>query len=53
MLILLLLLHDEVCVIENYVTYYYNGIYDWKKYANEDLEIELTSYIDSKQNVWS
>ena len=23
-----------------------------KKYANEDLEIELTSYIDSKQNVW-
>ena len=22
------------------------------KYANEDLEIELTSYIDSKQNVW-
>ena len=23
-----------------------------KKYANVDLEIELTSYIDSKQNVW-
>ena len=23
-----------------------------KKFANEDLEIELTSYIDSKQNVW-
>ena len=23
-----------------------------KKYANEDLEIELTSYIDDKQNVW-
>ena len=23
-----------------------------KKYANEDLEIELTSFIDDKQNVW-
>ena len=23
-----------------------------KKYANEDLEIELTSFIDNKQNVW-
>ena len=23
-----------------------------KKYANEDLEIELTSYIDDKQNFW-
>ena len=23
-----------------------------KKYANEELEIELTSYIDSKQNFW-
>ena len=23
-----------------------------KKYVNKDLEIELTSYIDSKQNVW-
>ena len=23
-----------------------------KKFANEDLEIELTSYIDNKQNVW-
>ena len=23
-----------------------------KKYANEDLEIELTSYIDRKENVW-
>ena len=23
-----------------------------KKFANEDLEIELTSYIDDKQNVW-
>ena len=23
-----------------------------KKYANVDLEIELTSFIDSKQNVW-
>ena len=23
-----------------------------KKYGNEDLEIELTSYIDDKQNVW-
>ena len=23
-----------------------------KKYTNEDLEIELTSFIDDKQNVW-
>ena len=23
-----------------------------KKFANDDLEIELTSYIDDKQNVW-
>ena len=23
-----------------------------KKYTNEDLEIELTSFIDEKQNVW-
>ena len=23
-----------------------------KKYANVDLEIELTSFINSKQNVW-
>ena len=23
-----------------------------KKCANEDLEIELTSFIDDKQNVW-
>ena len=23
-----------------------------KKFANIDLEIELTSYIDDKQNVW-
>ena len=23
-----------------------------KKFANEDLEIELTSFIDEKQNVW-
>ena len=23
-----------------------------KKFVNEDLEIELTSYIDDKQNVW-
>ena len=23
-----------------------------KKFANEDLEIDLTSFIDSKQNVW-
>ena len=23
-----------------------------KKFANEDLEIELTSFIDDKQNVW-
>ena len=23
-----------------------------KKYANEDLEIELASYIDDKQDVW-
>ena len=23
-----------------------------KKYANKDLEIELTSFIDEKQNVW-
>ena len=23
-----------------------------KKFANEDLETELTSFIDSKQNVW-
>ena len=23
-----------------------------KKFVNEDLEIELTSFIDSKQNVW-
>ena len=23
-----------------------------KKFANEDLEIELTSYIDNKQNIW-
>ena len=23
-----------------------------KKFASEDLEIELTSYIDDKQNVW-
>ena len=23
-----------------------------KKFANKDLEIELTSFIDSKQNVW-
>ena len=23
-----------------------------KKFANEDLEIELTSFIDNKQNVW-
>ena len=23
-----------------------------KKYGNEDLEIELISYIDYKQNVW-
>ena len=23
-----------------------------KKYANEDLEIELTSFIDNKQNFW-
>ena len=40
-------------MIENYVTYYYNGVYDWKlKYAIEDLEIELTSFIHDKQNVW-
>ena len=24
-----------------------------KKYINEDMNIELTSYIDSKQNIWS
>ena len=23
-----------------------------KKFANKDLEIELTSYIDNQQNVW-
>ena len=23
-----------------------------KKFVNEDLEIELTSFIDDKQNVW-
>ena len=23
-----------------------------KKFVNENLEIELTSYIDDKQNVW-
>ena len=23
-----------------------------KKFVNEDLEIELTSFIDHKQNVW-
>ena len=23
-----------------------------KKFANEDLEIELTSFIDDKENVW-
>ena len=23
-----------------------------KKFINEDLEIELTSFIDDKQNVW-
>ena len=23
-----------------------------KKFANEDLGIELTSYIDNKQNIW-
>ena len=23
-----------------------------KKYVNKDVEIELTFYIDSKQNVW-
>ena len=23
-----------------------------KKYINQDMNIELTSYIDSKQNVW-
>ena len=39
-------------MIENCVTYYYNGVYDWKKYANEDLEIDLTSFIRDKQNVW-
>ena len=38
-------------MIENYLTCIY-GIYDRKKYTNEDLEIELTSFIDDKQNVW-
>ena len=23
-----------------------------KKFVNDDLEIELTSFIDNKQNVW-
>ena len=23
-----------------------------KKFANKELEIELTSYIDNKQNIW-
>ena len=23
-----------------------------KKYTNQDMNIELTSYIDNKQNVW-
>ena len=23
-----------------------------KKFANNELEIELTSYIDNKQNIW-
>ena len=43
-----------VCVIENNVTYIY-GIYDRKKVYQSRYDfifIELTSYIDSKQNVW-
>ena len=23
-----------------------------KKYSNQDMNIELTSYIDNKQNIW-
>ena len=38
--------HDNIYVI------YIHEKHDWKKFANEDLEIELTSYIDDKQNVW-
>ena len=34
-----------------YVIYIY-GVYDWKKFANKDLEIELASFIDNKRNVW-
>ena len=46
-------------MIDNYLTSIYgirNGfLVEYmieKKYANEDLEIELTSYIDDKQNFW-
>ena len=31
----------------------YNGVYVGKKeYVNQDMNIELTSYIDDKLNVW-
>ena len=46
-------------MIDNYLTSIYgirNGfLMEYmieKKYPNEDLEIELTSYIDDKQNFW-
>ena len=34
-----------------YVTYIYDK-YDWKKYSTEEMNIELTSFLDNKQNVW-
>lgn len=30
----------------------YNDVYVGKEFANTELEIELTSFIDNKQNVW-
>ena len=30
----------------------YNGVYVGQKYVNQYMNIELTSYIDNKQNVW-
>ena len=41
-----------VCVIENYVTHIYMVYMIEKKYINQEMNIELTSFIDSKQNVW-
>ena len=39
-------------MIENYVAYIYMVYMIEKKYINQNMNIELTSYIDSKQNIW-